>query len=98
MVELPYRLSIFTYFGESISNPFFVKHMMGTTPITAVGMFGQISSFQVPLPSSRHPLNFALGSIVKKPLVIKDRVDIREVLSMDKGFREKSSFSSKPVV
>jgi pyruvate/2-oxoglutarate dehydrogenase complex dihydrolipoamide acyltransferase (E2) component len=63
-------------------NPFFIKRKMGTISITAVGMFGKISGFPVPLPAAHHPLSFALGSIVKKPLVIKDRVEIREVLSM----------------
>ncbi len=65
-----------------LRDPFFVKRMMGTVGITAVGMFGQLRGWPVPLPTSNHALSFALGSIIKKPCVVKDQVEIREFLSI----------------
>jgi pyruvate/2-oxoglutarate dehydrogenase complex dihydrolipoamide acyltransferase (E2) component len=65
-----------------LRDPFFVKRMMGTVGITAVGMFGQFRGWPVPLPTSNHSLSFALGSIIKKPCVVKNQVEIREFLSI----------------
>lgn len=65
-----------------LRDPFFVKRMMGTIGITAVGMFGSLAGWPVPIPTSNHPLSFALGGITSKPLAVKGRVEIREVLSV----------------
>ena len=46
--------------------------------ITSVGMMGKINGWVIPV--SVHPLCFAIGSIVKKPGVVKDRIEIREYL------------------
>lgn len=53
---------------------------MGTVVITSVGMMGKINGWVIPV--SVHPLCFAIGSIVKKPGVIEDRIEIREYLYM----------------
>jgi pyruvate/2-oxoglutarate dehydrogenase complex dihydrolipoamide acyltransferase (E2) component len=63
-----------------VSNPFLTKQMMGTVVVTAVGMAGKINGWVIPV--GIHPLSFAVGSIVKKPGVVENRIEIREHLYM----------------
>ena len=63
-----------------IGSPFYTKQNMGTVIITSVGMMGKINGWVIP--TSIHPLSFGIGSIVKKPGVIDDRIEIREYLYM----------------
>jgi len=53
---------------------------MGNVAITSIGMMGQIKGWFVPI--SIHPICFGLSSIIKKPTVIDDRIEIREMLNM----------------
>ncbi|MCF8296374.1 MAG: 2-oxo acid dehydrogenase subunit E2 [Saprospiraceae bacterium] len=53
---------------------------MGNVAITSIGMMGQIKGWFIPI--SIHPICFGLGSIIKKPIVIEDRIEIREILNM----------------
>ena len=64
--------------SKIIQNPFFTKHNMGTVMITSVGMVGQINGWIIPV--SVHPISFAVGSIIKKPGVVDDKIEIREYL------------------
>jgi len=61
-----------------IKSPFLTKQNMGTVMVTSVGMMGQINGWLIPV--SIHPLCFAIGSIIKKPGVVIDRIEIREYL------------------
>jgi len=61
-----------------IGNPFLTKQNMGTVIVTSVGMIGKINGWVLPV--SVHPVSFAVGSIIKKPGVIDDRIEIREYL------------------
>ena len=61
-----------------IQNPFFTKENMGTVMITSVGMIGKINGWVIP--ESVHPLSFAVGSIIKKPGVVNDNIEIREYI------------------
>ncbi len=63
-----------------IRSPFLTKENMGTVLITSVGMIGKINGWVIPV--SVHPLSFAIGSIIKKPGVKDDRIEIREYLYM----------------
>jgi pyruvate/2-oxoglutarate dehydrogenase complex dihydrolipoamide acyltransferase (E2) component len=63
-----------------IRSPFLTKQNMGTVMITSVGMMGKINGWVIPV--SVHPLSFAVGSIIKKPGVKDDRIEIREYLYM----------------
>lgn len=65
---------------RALRNPFFTKRMMGTVGITSLGMFGNIAGWPEPLPTSNHAVSFALGSIVRKPGVVKGDMQIRSVL------------------
>ncbi|MGE0076455.1 MAG: 2-oxo acid dehydrogenase subunit E2 [Bacteroidales bacterium] len=65
---------------------FMLKHprtafsKMGNVAFTSVGMMGKVNGWFIPI--SVHPICFGVSSIVKKPLVINDRIEIREVLNM----------------
>jgi pyruvate/2-oxoglutarate dehydrogenase complex dihydrolipoamide acyltransferase (E2) component len=61
-----------------IRSPFITKENMGTVIITSVGMMGKINGWVIP--TSVHPLSFAIGSIIKKPGVKDDRIEIREYI------------------
>lgn len=61
-----------------IKNPFITKQNMGTVSITSVGMIGRINGWVIPV--SVHPLSFAIGSIIKKPGVKNNKIEIREYL------------------
>lgn len=63
-----------------LRNPFRLNKMMGTAIVTSVGMMGNVSGWLLPV--SMHPVCFALGSIIKKPAVVKDEIKIREFLEM----------------
>ncbi|MDP4090822.1 MAG: 2-oxo acid dehydrogenase subunit E2 [Bacillota bacterium] len=63
---------------QIIRSPFLTKQNMGTVMITSVGMMGRINGWVIP--TSVHPLCFAIGSVVKKPGVIDNRIEIREYL------------------
>lgn len=53
---------------------------MGNVAITSIGMIGRINGWFVPI--SIHPVCFGIGSIIKKPIVVKDLIEIREILNM----------------
>lgn len=75
--SMPGFLRRLVWFGI-LRNPFLVKENMGTVMITSIGMMGRINGWVIPV--SIHPLCFAIGSIVKKPGVVDDRIEIREYL------------------
>lgn len=53
---------------------------MGNVAVTSIGMMGQIKGWFIPI--SIHPICFGLGSIIKKPIIIDDKIEIREMLNM----------------
>lgn len=61
-----------------IKSPLLTKQNMGTVMITSIGMMGKINGWVIPV--SIHPLCFAIGSIVKKPGVLNDKIEVREYL------------------
>lgn len=63
-----------------IYSPLLTKNNMGTVIITSVGMAGRINGWVIP--SSVHPLAFAVGSIIKKPGVVNGNIEVREYLYM----------------
>lgn len=69
-----------TVWRRIIASPTLTKHNMGTILITSVGMVGRINGWVIPV--SVHPLSFAIGSIIKKPGVVGDKIEIREYLYM----------------
>ena len=58
-------------------------------------MIGQIKGWFIPI--SVHPVCFGLSSIVKKPVVVEDRIEIREILNMSILF-DHNVFDGAPIV
>jgi len=78
-VSLPRFIRIFIL-KRKFKNPIRVKQIMGTIIVTSVGMFSKHQGW--PIPMAYHPLAFGIGSIIKKPGVIGDKIEIREYLAM----------------
>lgn len=53
---------------------------IGNVAISSVGMIGNVGGWFLPI--SVHPVCFGIGSVIRKPKVIKDEVIIRKVLYM----------------
>lgn len=79
-VALPQFLRVMIWKSFILKNPLLMKKMSGTVVVTSVGMMGKVKGWVIPV--SILPLCFALGSIVKKPGVVKDQIEIREYLYM----------------
>ena len=69
------RLLVWKYFAIA---PRQAQQMMGSIIFTSIGMFGEVRGWFIH--TSVHPLGFGAGSIVKKPSVIEDKIEIREFL------------------
>lgn len=76
---LPQFLRLFIW-RILLSNPYRVKKMMGTVVVTSLGMIGIVNGWLVPF--SIHPVCFALGSIVKKPGIVHNKIEIREFIEI----------------
>jgi pyruvate/2-oxoglutarate dehydrogenase complex dihydrolipoamide acyltransferase (E2) component len=63
-----------------LGHPRFTFGKMGNVVITPVGMMGKINGWFIH--KSIHPLSFGIGSILKKPVVVDNRVQVREILHM----------------
>jgi len=53
---------------------------MGNVAITSLGMIGKINGWFIPM--SIHPICFGIGSIIKKPVVKDNQIEIGEILNM----------------
>jgi pyruvate/2-oxoglutarate dehydrogenase complex dihydrolipoamide acyltransferase (E2) component len=71
------RRFIWRYF---LMTPKVAKKNMGSVIITSIGMMGRVNGWFIH--TSVHPLSFGVGSIIKKPVVIGDKIEIREILNM----------------
>lgn len=63
-----------------IMHPEFAFRKMGNVAITSVGGLGRVNAWFIPI--SVHPVCFGIGDIIKKPVVIDDKIEIREMLNM----------------
>jgi pyruvate/2-oxoglutarate dehydrogenase complex dihydrolipoamide acyltransferase (E2) component len=61
-------------------NPFRCKAQMGTVMITSVGSAARVPGWI--LPKSIHNLCFALGSVVRKPWVVGERIVAQDILPL----------------
>jgi pyruvate/2-oxoglutarate dehydrogenase complex dihydrolipoamide acyltransferase (E2) component len=53
---------------------------MGNVVVTSLGMYGKINGWFVPI--SIHPVCFGIGSVMKKPVVKDDNIEIRDILNL----------------
>jgi pyruvate/2-oxoglutarate dehydrogenase complex dihydrolipoamide acyltransferase (E2) component len=77
----PYSLPRFIrmiYWRGFRTDPFKVKRVMGTTGITAVGMFGKSGGW--PISVGTHTVDLAVGGITRKPGVVGNAIEIRKYL------------------
>lgn len=63
-----------------LKHPKLAYNKMGNVAFTSIGMMGKINGWFIPI--SVHPICFGIGSIIKKPAVIDNRIEIREILHM----------------
>ena len=63
-----------------IRHPHFAFGKMGNVAVTTVGMMGKANGWFIPI--SVHPVCFGIGKITKKPVVVNDKIEIREMLNM----------------
>ncbi len=78
-----YRLPGFlrrTIWRIMLGNPKLAYKNMGNVSVTSVGMIGNINGWF--LHRSVHPVSFGIGAIIKKPLVVNNTIQIREVMNV----------------
>lgn len=63
-----------------VNHPRFAYSKMGNVSVTSVGMIGSAKGWFIPI--SVHPVCFGIGRITKKPVVVADKVEIREILNL----------------
>jgi pyruvate/2-oxoglutarate dehydrogenase complex dihydrolipoamide acyltransferase (E2) component len=63
-----------------LRNPRIVYPKMGNAVISSVGMMGKINGWFIQ--KSVHPVSFGIGSVLKKAVVIENKIEIREILNM----------------
>lgn len=63
-----------------LRHPHFAFGKMGNVAITSIGMMGGANGWFIPI--SVHPLCFGIGKVAKKPVVVNDQVEIREMLNI----------------
>lgn len=63
-----------------LRNPRLAFNKMGNVAVTSIGMMGNVRGWFIPV--SVHPICFGISSISKKPVVVDDQIEIREVLNM----------------
>ena len=60
-----------------LKNPSLIYRKMGNVSVTSLGIAGKISGWFIPI--SIHPVCFGIGSVIKKPVVVGDCIEIREI-------------------
>jgi pyruvate/2-oxoglutarate dehydrogenase complex dihydrolipoamide acyltransferase (E2) component len=69
------------YFWNYLSkHPHFAFSKIGNVAITSIGSKDGVDGWFIPI--SIHPICFGLGNITKKPKVIDNKIEIREILHM----------------
>ncbi len=65
-----------------LSNHAWVQKFSGTLFVTSVSMFSNVPGFVIPYIGGPKAVSFAIGSIAKKPVVVGNRIEIREMVSI----------------
>jgi pyruvate/2-oxoglutarate dehydrogenase complex dihydrolipoamide acyltransferase (E2) component len=72
-----FRRAIWKYM---LKHPKMLFAKMGNVAVTSIGMYGKINGWFVPI--SIHPICFGIGSVMKKPVVIGDKIEIRDIMNL----------------
>ena len=81
--KIYYRLPGFIrklFWKYMLKHPKLSFKKMGNVAFTSIGMMGKVNGWFIPI--SIHPICFGIGSIIKKPVVIENEIEIREMLQM----------------
>ena len=63
-----------------LNHPRVAYRKMGNVSITSPGMMGKINGWFIH--RSIHPVSFGIGSILKKPAVVNNEIQVREILNV----------------
>ncbi|MPM05068.1 hypothetical protein SDC9_51352 [bioreactor metagenome] len=63
-----------------LRHPRLAYRKMGNVAFTSLGMMGKVDGWFIPI--SVHPVCFGVSSIIRKPAVADDKIEIRDVLRM----------------
>lgn len=77
---IPSKIRVFAM-ESMIKNPVRARQLIGTVGFATVNLGGRLSGWVFP-DKNPYSLYIALGSVTKKPVVVKNEVRIREVLNM----------------
>ncbi len=69
-----------------LKNHRLVKQHSGTAFVTSVSMFSNAPGFVIPFAGGPKAVSFAVGSVVKKPVVKRDEIQIREMVNLTAVF------------
>jgi pyruvate/2-oxoglutarate dehydrogenase complex dihydrolipoamide acyltransferase (E2) component len=78
----PRRLRDWLYWDRLLGDPFRVKKTMGTVTVTSVPLTSKSGGAAWGIPAGIHPLIVALGAIGRRPGIVEDRVEARDMLSL----------------
>jgi pyruvate/2-oxoglutarate dehydrogenase complex dihydrolipoamide acyltransferase (E2) component len=67
------------------ANPHQMKRNSGTVTVTTVSAIGQGTGWILPT-RSWHNLFFGLGTISRKPWVVRNRIEVRDILNLTVAF------------
>ena len=85
LTSLPLPLVRFI-FTKILHNHRLVQELSGTIFVTSVSMFSQVPGYIIPYIGGPKAVSFALGSVIKKPVVANDEIKIREMYSITVAF------------
>ncbi len=63
-----------------LKRPKMMFSKIGNVAVSSLGMYGKINGWFIPI--SIHPICFGIGSIIKKPVVIDDKIELREIMNI----------------
>ncbi|MFC1785863.1 2-oxo acid dehydrogenase subunit E2 [Candidatus Neomarinimicrobiota bacterium] len=84
-VYLLIRLIVYG-FGLKIKSLGISENSFGSIVVTNVGTLGLTNSFPALMPMAKLPAVIAVGKIEKRPIVIKDKIEIRMILAGSAAF------------
>lgn len=81
LTRIPKGIALF-FFRKILKNHELVKKFSGTVFVTSVSMFSNVPGFVIPYSGGPKAVSFAIGSVVKKPVVKDDEILIRELMNV----------------
>lgn len=63
-----------------IKHPQLAFSKMGNVSFTSIGMVGRVNGWFIPM--GVHPICFGISALIKKPVVVNDKIEIQEVLNL----------------